>query len=588
MDNLILIATLVAATLPLVISIFSAFSPQTRVTDIEGYFLYDRELDIDSFLKTTIGYSLQVASIALFFYWTFTYGAAGPIVVCVAWSVGYLLMAAALRSGRFDDFLGTSRRDAATSAETIHGFIGARMPPRLAVCKRWAILIVSLASVIGLGGTMMAEIDYSTGFYLSALRVPSTAPDALRLTIELGILVFTVLYVLWGGYKSAVFTDRFQTPIAYVSFAAFGFGAAMTAGTPGGGKGVSWIVLAMVALFTFLLIRRQRLLAGYRAADTWNRLTSKLTFFPIVLFGLVVLAYFGNKGTYWSLADLKSILFPSTDSFLGFGAWGTIALVFANGIWQFIDISSLQRLQSLNKNEVEKRKDSVIRTLQVTGIEAGIGWFLIILTAAILKGIGLTSDNFIETLFSANHAIPLLVPIFIFSITVYMLSTISGFISALSYISFSDIVPQLIGHSDAGYSLPQKLHSARFTTVFGIGAIFVLYILLRLMVPGDAIAGVLYAIYAFQITIMPSALVAIFAKKKLVNPLASIASVVCGIITAYYTATNPGAWNGFAVIGMTADSWQVIPPLASAAAATLIYAVVSVVTAPVLKLATRK
>jgi len=80
MESALLIAILIAATLPLVASILSAFSSRTRVVDTEDYFLFDRSLDIDSFLKTTIGYSLQVASIALFFYWSFNFGLLGSLV----------------------------------------------------------------------------------------------------------------------------------------------------------------------------------------------------------------------------------------------------------------------------------------------------------------------------------------------------------------------------------------------------------------------------------------------------------------------------------------------------------------------------
>ena len=355
----VLTCVLIAATLPFVASIMSAFSPATRVKDIEGYFLFDRNLDIDSFLKTTVGYSLQVASIALFFYWTVNYGLLGPLVVCGAWSAGYLLMARAVKRGWLDAFLGlippnkSPQAEALAPTETIHGYIGERMKRSSGSMRKWGVLFVSLASVIGLGGTMMAEIDYSTQFFVRSIGA-NGGTDILNFWIEVAVLAFTILYVLWGGYKSAVFTDRFQVPVAYVAFSIFGFGLAALARSAHAETGVSLVICTMVFLFVVLWAQRRWLLKSVLPSDIWDRVTTNLTFGPVIVFGLSALAYLGwSDAGAWSLAPLRQILFPDV-SFLGFGLWGTIALIFANGVWQFIDISSLQRLQSLEKNDFFK------------------------------------------------------------------------------------------------------------------------------------------------------------------------------------------------------------------------------------------
>ena len=67
---ILIVLTLIAATLPIVASVFAALMPSSRIKEIDDYFLYARSLDLDSYLKTSVGYSLQVASIYLFFYWT--------------------------------------------------------------------------------------------------------------------------------------------------------------------------------------------------------------------------------------------------------------------------------------------------------------------------------------------------------------------------------------------------------------------------------------------------------------------------------------------------------------------------------------
>jgi hypothetical protein len=575
----------VAATLPFVVSILSTFSPSTRVKDIEGYFLFDRELDIDGFLKSTIGYSLQVASITLFFYWTFQSGILGSAVVCLAWASGYWLMSAFVMRGKLNSFLGSGRRDVQTT-ETIHGFIGARTKTHSGRLRYWAVLAVSLASVIGLGGTMMAEIDYSTQFFMSAAQVTST--ELLRVVIEFSVVVFTVLYVLWGGYKSSVFTDRFQTPIAYVAFSVFGFAVAATAkGTTVAGLGL--IILVMAMLFAVLLWRRFNTLRRFH--DVWGQLTAALTFVPILIFAGAVLVYLSPTWKtplttgLWNIHALAPILFPPTSTFLGFGIWGTIALVFANGVWQFIDISSLQRLQSLDKKQVDQHRSNVANAIWNIGLEAGVGWLLISLTAILMRSVALTNDNFISSLLNTrDQAYAFVVPVFVLTVVIYMLSTISGFISALSYISYYDIVPSFLRQSniisEAAVSSHTRLQAARVTTLFVIGGIFIFYLLLRLVVPGDQIANVLYAIYAFQIAILPNAFVALFFTRLRIDPVASILSVIAGIYIAGVTAINPSYWTILRFVGMDSVSWGVFPPLASALVASATYFVVASIMAP--------
>jgi hypothetical protein len=578
MQTHMIVGILVAATLPFVASIFSAFSPSTRVKDIDGYFLFDRELDIDSFLKTTVGYSLQAASIALFFYWTFSNGITGPIVVCVAWTGGYWLMAFAVQCGRFDDFLRMGLpENTSMKAETIHGFIGERIGPESHL-KRWAILAVSAASIIGLGGTMMAEIDYSTQFFLTSIQI-SNPSELIRLSVEITVLAFTVLYVLWGGYKSAVFTDRFQVPLAYVAFSVFGFGAAFLAATYTNDTGTGYLVSAIIVLLSLIFWNRRRLLREVLPLDSWDQLTTFFTFIPIIIAGIFLLYYLSRATSgAWSTAILVQALHPSTPTFLGFGVWGTIALVVANGIWQFIDISSLQRLRSIDADQVTQHRGRIVHALRVTGTEAGIGWLLIAITAAILRTAGFSNDAFMGAIAEINGSFGFLIPVFIFTVTVYMLSTISGFISALSFVSYYDIIPTITNRLDARDGLSIRLQAARTTTLAVISAIFLLYLLLRLVLAASgstAIATILYAIYAFQVVILPSAIVAIFFRSWKVDPLAVICSVGAGIIVAYWAATDVDGWKLLTCIGMNETSWIVFPPLASAFVSVVVYSAIA-------------
>src|SRR3954453_2958096 len=98
-STIILIFVLISTTLPFVISIVSSLNPKLKVESGLSYFLSNRKLEVDGFIATTIGYSLQVASIYLFFYWTFLYGVY-PLIVCVAWTSGYWILSELLRRGK--------------------------------------------------------------------------------------------------------------------------------------------------------------------------------------------------------------------------------------------------------------------------------------------------------------------------------------------------------------------------------------------------------------------------------------------------------------------------------------------------------
>lgn len=565
MQPWLLIAVLVAATLPFVASILSSLLPATRVKDLGDYFVFGRKLEVDGFLKATIGYSLQVAAISLFFYWSFTYGLLPPLIVCAAWIGSYLLLAWAVKTGRLNSFLGVGVRE--DGAKTIHGYIGSRA--RATRLRSLAIVFVAVASILGLGGTMMAEIDYSAGYLTGLLGIPGT-DEITRLSIQATILLFTLLYVLWGGYKSVVFTDRIQVPFAYLGFCIFAVGVAGIGISAGTGFATATLLALMTLSVVAILWIRTRLLQRVPASD-WEKLTPYLTFGPIlaILFVFSTYAFTEASGSLEALGPI--LLKPGAP--LGFGIWGTIALLFANLVWQFADISGLQRLQSL---EVATRQDGLrdaADALTFTGIESGIGWLMIILVAGIMQLAGLDAYEFLKTLGQRPDWTAVLAPLFVFTLSVYMLSTISGFISALSYISFYDLIPRnyAILTSKGGTSL-SRLRAARLVTIVVVAAIFLLYLVIRAAAQ-DNIAAVLYGIYAFQIAILPAALVALLKPSWTVEPSAVIVSVGMGIVIAYAAATTTTPWPALAQLGVDVTSWGVMPPLLAGVASAAGYAV---------------
>jgi hypothetical protein len=210
----IFVSVMIVTTLPFVASILASINPKLRVESALSYFLSNRKLEIDGFIATTIGYSLQVASIYLFLYWTFLYGIY-PIIVCIAWTLGYWILSELLRRGKLDGFLGTGQiqgnkaSQQTTAITTIHGFVGRRFGSPISRSGRMAVLTLALASTIGLGGTMITEIDYSASFFLQSIGASDTS-EMLLVVIHVSILLFTVMYVLWGGFRAVCSQTSFR------------------------------------------------------------------------------------------------------------------------------------------------------------------------------------------------------------------------------------------------------------------------------------------------------------------------------------------------------------------------------------------
>src|ERR1700730_6478284 len=66
--SLVMFGVFLAASVPFVISILISLKPNLSYLTAEDYFLSRRELSVGDFIAATIGYSLQVSSIFLFFF----------------------------------------------------------------------------------------------------------------------------------------------------------------------------------------------------------------------------------------------------------------------------------------------------------------------------------------------------------------------------------------------------------------------------------------------------------------------------------------------------------------------------------------
>ncbi len=565
MKNAWLLAlSLIAVTVPFVGAIIIALQRKARPRDIEDYFLYDRSLPSKDFLKTSVGYSLQAASIYLFIYWALVYGI-GAIFVPIAWWAGYVLQRWAVSRGYLDRFLGRE------GVHTIHRFTGEAADDssgqkKLGKAARTLVVAMAVSTIIGLGGTLIAEMDYASVFVHDALGL--TGARFVTIASHIGVLLFAGLYVLWGGYRAVVETDKFQVPVSYVSFGVVLF--VMAALLARGGDLAYGLVIAVLGtvMYAWFWWRRRSI----RSLDpTYSIKGDSLVFGPLVLVGFfVVVASVLGGGRQSSGTTLATFLgwqqgYAGFNGLLGFGVLGVLALLVANAGWQFVDISSLQRLQSVQfgGHNGEQRRH-VLMGLNQTAVEAAGVWVLILLLGLGLRLAKLPGTETTASFFAAlPGAAALLAPVFVFTVITFMLSTVDGFISAISYVAHYDLFSS--GEGERGQV--EALRYPRMVTLLTMFAVYLLYLLVKEQVH-DRISAVLYGVWAFQISIGVVIIRAFFSRKegRRVNALAGVASVFAGWVGAIWTVFSSTPW-----FGIPADSWYVIPPLVAAVFSTAVY-----------------
>lgn len=565
--------TLIAATLPFAIAIVVSLRPISRPKGVDDYFIFGGRLSPSLYLKSSVGYSLQVAAIFLFLLWYFAYGVSA-LIVPTAWFGGFVVVWVAVRAKSLDDFLGSADR---RGGRTIHGFVGhlARSRP--------LVIVMALTTIFGVAGTLIGELDYSTKFLAPALGLEYASKSTL---IGHGaILFFSASYVLWGGFRASVFTDAIQVPVAYASFVAVVLAVCYQAAKAGAAKeGLIIVGIVAVLLLTFWRNREKlrKVEPTYPVGRDRMLFLSLLILCAFTAFSMLSFEHQESHRVIQWRVNLLNPLDPST--FLGFGLFGAISLTLTNVVWQLVDITNLQRLQAVSaagmargedgKEETEQDRETcrtaVMGGLVASGVESAGSWVLTfaLAMAAQLAGLTLSSPAGLASFLVSGSLFPSwILPVFAFAVVTFMLSTLSGLISAIAYVSYHDIAPALSGDSDRKNS---DLTLPRATTLLSLTTVYVLYIMLRNAV-GDRTEAVIYAVYAVQMSAGLVILMALF-RPSAVRPWAAILSVLVGWAGAVWSAqaSTPA-------FGIPVDSWYVIPPLVAFIVSVVAYLTVAAV-----------
>jgi len=148
----VLLASILPIAIYLVVGIFAKSS---KVTSVDDYFIYSQQVGTNDYANTSVGYALQMAAMFLFAYWGIIYGL-GALWTAVFWALGFALLYILLP--KFIPF-----HDQPT---TLHDYLS-RKYNRKSI--RW---LAAFATIAGLWGTMMAELDYTMQVYAPVVSDP--------------------------------------------------------------------------------------------------------------------------------------------------------------------------------------------------------------------------------------------------------------------------------------------------------------------------------------------------------------------------------------------------------------------------------
>src|SRR5690349_11851995 len=182
-------AVLAVTVLPFVVYIIVGLSAKAKT--IEDYFVFGQRVSIQDYANTSVGYALQMAAMFLFTYWGILYGL-GALWAPIFWGLGFGLLW--LLMPRFLSF------HEKQGAFTLHQYLAERFGAGRAFRTTAAV-----ATVIGLWGTMMAEIDYTLQVYSPYISDPAAVIGAGAF-----FLLFGAVYIIHNGYKAEVITERLQ------------------------------------------------------------------------------------------------------------------------------------------------------------------------------------------------------------------------------------------------------------------------------------------------------------------------------------------------------------------------------------------
>lgn len=497
-----------ASILPIAVYlVVGVFVKSSKVQSVDDYFIYSQQVGTNDYANITVGYALQMAAMFLFAYWGILYGL-GALWTAVFWALGYWLLYYLLP--KFIPF-----HDKPT---TLHDYLSRRFnKPSI----RW---LAALATIVGLWGTMMAELDYTMQVY-----APVVSDPWYTYIVQSLFLFFGVLYIIINGYKAEVNTERIQVPFAYAGLMAVLILTLPAVWTHSGTK-------AFTIIFSLFIVTLLIMIVGKMSADLRRPFHDWQVWIPfLAIIGLIAVGLWtrssgltpGNNPTV-----LDQPLFGTQLKAQGYFA--LFSLFIANVLWMPVDFSTWQRVASV-EGTGQEALDRLRRGTWRVMFESPASWCL-----GVVLGLIIHAGGFLPAAKDPSEALPSfstalqsgaasghfswatgwLYPLFIIACLSIMLSTVDSIISAIAFTADRDL--PIIAESKK-----DRLRPARAWTLIIVLVGLAIYPMLRYLI-GANLPTVLYAAYSMQLSLLVIVLLALYNKR--IDGRAAFASLVSGFI----------------------------------------------------------
>lgn len=532
----------IATFVPLLIFIGVGFSKRSSARTDTQYFICDRSVSASDYANTSVGYALQMAAVFLFATWAILYGW-GALWTAAFWCLGYVLLYFLLP--RFLPY------HAQSAPLTLHEYLARCYGDSKAVQRTAAV-----ATFLGLGGTMMAEIDYTVQVYL-----PLLPRGGLPLTV--GFLILGLSYIVVNGYKAEVNVVRYQVPFAYCALISVLLLALPRVWQVAGPRAHSQIQALLLAVFVAMVAAKLTIKRG--SASGWRVRAHD----PQIIIPLVGLLCLWIEGIFVSAVlppgNAPTILdSPVKTQVTAQGLIALSSLFIANVLWMPVDLSTWQRIGSVAGTNNKLLRNLRAGTFRIM-LESPASWCLGVALGLIIHAGGFMApnDDPWQAVALFSHALAgtdgrnvevvlvsteIVYGLFVAACVAVMLSTVSSLLSAIGYTAYRDIV----GGGGTG------LKHAQVTTAVVVVISFVGYEFLRGLLDAS-LATVLYGAYSAQLSLIIVVLFALFQRK--LSKRGAIVSIVFGLtgtgISTILAARTPGL--------------SILPPLIAVGAAILGY-----------------
>ncbi len=500
MTVLIITAILILIPIKYVLLSFSMDKPST----LDDYHVASHRIKPINFINSSVAYGLQVAALTLFATWGYQYGI-WVIWVPLFWLLGYVLLGWLIKRGVLDDIIVSDDTD------TVHGFIGSRL-------SRSLTYVASIISLIAIIGTAMYEADFAGSFATEILFKAANyeASDQAVFNLKTALFALIVLvaasYMIVAGFKAVVFTDTIQLFIGLVAFSAVISLLAIKLSFVGFlASSLSLLIAATILLVALSYywhlqnIPGSHVVAGIRV--NW--------LFPALLvvfvIGIGVSLVIGYNDVSKQAADPFQLNTPFN---LGYGL--LFNLLVANVFYQLVDVGQYQRLISVetNHSELEQTRSLLANANLTVGLYSAFSWVLAIFFGILLKMYFFSAEvdaysiiiEFAVSLLDDGVLGITIVSLLLITILSLAFSSLDSYIAGISFTVDKDIASRIV----KGTSLIRPRVTTALLMIAGFVLISYLFPYLKQKHGIEYAAEFLYLCWAFQISLLPLVLGALF------------------------------------------------------------------------------